>query len=43
MKPNTGIATFLGSQITRNHIRRNLDARSNVDSLIPNATFKVFS
>ena len=38
MKPNRGIATFLGIQIARNHILRNLDARSNVDSLVPNAT-----
>ena len=32
MKPNMGIATFLGIQIVRNHIPRNLDARNNVDS-----------
>ena len=38
MKPNRGIATFLGIQIAKNHIPRNLDARSNVDSPIPNAT-----
>ena len=40
MKPNIGIATFLGIQIVRNHIFRNLDARSNVDSLVPNATLE---
>ena len=37
MKPNIGIATFLGIQIVRNHILRNLDARNNVNSPIPNA------
>ena len=38
-KPNIGIATFLGIQIARNHILRNLDVRSNVDSLVPNVTY----
>ena len=38
MKPNIRIATFLSIQIVRNHIFRNLDARSNVDSVVPNAT-----
>ena len=38
IKPNIGIATFLGIQIARNHILRNLDVRSNVDSPVPNAT-----
>ena len=42
MKPNIGIATFLGIQIVRNHISRNLDVRSNVDSLIPNVTLKPY-
>ena len=42
MKPNIEIATFLGIQIVRNHIPRNLDVRSNVDSLVPNATLSVF-
>ena len=40
MKPNIGITTFVGIQIARNHIPRNLDARSNVDSLVPNVTLK---
>ena len=38
IKPNIGIATFLGIQIVRNHIPRNLDARNNVNSSVPNAT-----
>ena len=38
MKPNIGIVTFLGIQITRNYIPKNLDIRSNVDFLVPNAT-----
>ena len=37
MKPNIGIITFLGTQIARNYIPKNIDAKSNVDSLIPNA------
>ena len=37
-KPNIRIATFLGIQIARNHIPKNLDARSNVNSPVPNAT-----
>ena len=32
MKPNIRITTFLGIQITKNHILKNLDAKSNVDS-----------
>ena len=32
MKPNIGIATFLNIQIAMNHISRNLDARSNMNS-----------
>ena len=39
IKPNIGIITFLGIQIARYHIFRNLDARSNMDSSIPNATY----
>ena len=38
MKPNIRIATFRGIQIVRNHIPRNLDARNNVNSSVPNAT-----
>lgn len=38
MKPNIGIAIFLGIQIVKNHIPRSLDARNNVDSPVPNAT-----
>ena len=34
MKPNIRIVTFLGIQIVRNHIPRNLDAKSNMDFLI---------
>ena len=41
MKPNIRIVTFLGIQIVRNHIPRNLNAKSNVDFLIPNATIRV--
>ena len=33
MKSNIGITIFLGIQIVRNHIPKNLDNRSNVDSL----------
>ena len=40
MKPNIGIATFLGIQITRNYIPMNLDVRGNVDPLVPNATLE---
>ena len=40
MKPNIRIVTFLGIQIVRNHILRNLDAMSNVDSPVPNDTSK---
>ena len=32
MKPNIRITTFLVIQITKNHILKNLDANSNVDS-----------
>ena len=42
MKPNIGKATFLGIQIARNHIPRNLDARSNMDFLIRNVTLKPY-
>ena len=38
LKPNIGIATFQDIQIARNHIPKNLDARSNVDPPVPNAT-----
>ena len=38
MKPNIGIVIFLGIQIARNHIYNNVNARSNVDSTIPNTT-----
>ena len=38
MKPNIGIATFLGIQIAKNHIPRNLDAINNMDSPVPNTT-----
>ena len=38
IKPNIGIIIFLGIQITRHHISSNLNTRSNVDSLISNAT-----
>ena len=38
MKPNIKIATFLIIQIAKNYIPRNLDARSNMDSPVPNAT-----
>ena len=38
MKQNIGIATFLGIQIAKNHILKNLNVRSNVDSPVPNAT-----
>ena len=38
MKPNIGIATFSGIPITKDHIPRNLDAKSNVDSPMLNAT-----
>ena len=38
MKLNIGIATFLGIQIAKNHILKNLNVRSNVDSPVPNAT-----
>ena len=38
MKPNIEIATFLDIQIAKNHIPMNLDARNNVDFLVPNAT-----
>ena len=38
MKPNIRIATFLGIQMVRNHILKNLDVRSNMDSLVPNIT-----
>ena len=37
MKPNIRIATVLDIQIIRNHILRNLDTGSNVDSPVPNA------
>ena len=40
MKPNMGIATFLGIQIARNHIPRNLNAWNNVDSPLPNVTLR---
>ena len=39
MKPNIRIATFLSIQIVRNHILKNLDIRSNMDSLVPNITY----
>ena len=42
MKPNIGKATFLGIQIVRNHIPRNLDAKSNMDFLIRNVTLKPY-
>ena len=38
MKPNIETATFLSIQIARNYIPRNLDAMSNMDSPVPNAT-----
>ena len=38
MKPNIRIITFIGIQIARNHILKNLNAMSNVDFLVPNAT-----
>ena len=40
MKPNIRITTFLGIQIARNHILRNLDARSNVDSSMYQTSYK---
>ena len=39
MKPDIRITTFLGIQIIRNHILKNLDIRSNMDSLVPNITY----
>ena len=38
MKQNIGITTFLDIQIAKNHIPKNLDARSNVNSPVPNVT-----
>ena len=38
IKPNIGIVIFLSIQIARHYILNNLDARSNVDSSVPNAT-----
>ena len=35
MKSNIRITIFLGIQIVRNHIPKNLDNRSNVDSIAP--------
>ena len=48
MKPNIGIATFLRmwflrNVISRNHIPRNLDVMSNVDSPVSNATLETGS
>ena len=40
MKSNIEIVTFLGIQILRNHIPRNLDTKSNMNSPVPNATIK---
>ena len=37
VKPNIGIFTFLGIQIAKHHTPSNLNAKSNVDSPIPNA------
>ena len=40
-KPNIRITTFLDIQIARNHIPRNLNARSTVDSPVSNARSNV--
>ena len=42
MKPNIGIVTFLGIKIVRNHILRNLDVRSNVNSHYQKPHIRVF-
>ena len=41
MKPNIGIATSLGIQMAKNHILRNLDAKSNMNSPVPNITLEL--
>ena len=41
MKPNIGIATSLGIQMAMNHILRNLDAKSNMNSPVPNITLEL--
>ena len=38
IKSNIRVVTFLGIQIARHHIARNLDARNDMDSPVPNAT-----
>ena len=41
MKSNIGIATSLGIQMAKNHILRNLDAKSNMNSPVPNITLEL--
>ena len=35
IKPNIGIIKFLGIQIAMNHVPKNLDAKNNIDFLVP--------